>query len=168
MARPAPASRPGAALRYADAASGLSVEGRARTLLGHSGDYKEKGVSGVVRLAPGATGEGLSLAVEPAWGRPASGVRRLWESGVATGASPDNRARLDAEIGYGLGAAPGLGVVTPYAGLGLAGEGARAWRGGARWRIAPEANLGLEGTRSEGAAGIAPEHGLMLRGALRW
>ena len=158
----------GGGLRYADAASGLSVEGRARTLLGHGGDYKEKGVSGMVRLAPGATGQGLSLAVEPAWGRPASGVRRLWESGVATGASPDNRARLNAEIGYGLGAAPGLGVVTPYAGLGLAGEGARAWRAGARWRIAPEANLNLEGTRSEGAAGIAPEHGLMLRGALRW
>ena len=68
----------GGALRYADAASGLTVEGRVRTLLSHSGDYEETGVSGVVRLAPGASGRGLALAVEPAWGLTANGVRRLW------------------------------------------------------------------------------------------
>ena len=42
----------GGALRYEDAASGLTVEGRVRTLLSHSGDYEETGVSGLVRIAP--------------------------------------------------------------------------------------------------------------------
>ena len=114
----------GGALRYADEASGLTVEGRVRTLLSHSGDYEETGVSGLVRIAPGGSGQGLALVVQPAWGQTGSGVNQLWENGVTAGVSPDNQARLNAEIGYGLGAArTAWGVVTPYAGLGLAGEG---------------------------------------------
>ena len=116
----------GGGLRYVDPASGLTIEGRARTLLDHSGDYKEWGVSGLVRLDPGPTGRGLALSVQPAWGQIGSGVQRLWETDVTGGALPANQAagHMTAEIGYGLGAGRGLGVVTPYAGLGLAGEGA--------------------------------------------
>ena len=115
-----------------------------------------------MRLDPGASGRGLALSVQPAWGRTASGVRRLWENGIPAGASPDNRARLDAEIGYGLG------VVTPYAGLGLAGEGARSWRMGARWRVAAYGRVSLEGAWYEAANDDGPEQSLRLRGALRW
>ena len=161
----------GGALRYSDAASGLTVEGRVRTLLNHSGDYEETGVSGLVRIAPGASGQGLALVVQPAWGQTASGVNQLWENGVTAGVSPDNQAaaRVNAEIGYGLGAAPGLGVVTPYAGLGLAGEGAQWWRIGARWQLATAASVSVEGSLYEAANDDGgPEHGLMLRGALRW
>ncbi len=158
----------GGALRYEDAESGLTVVGRVRTLLSHSGDYEETGVSGLLRIAPDASGRGLALAVEPAWGPTASGVQRLWESGVTAGALPDNRMRLNAEVGYGLGTAPGLGVVTPYAGLGLAGEGARSWRMGARWQLVPAASVSVEGNLHEAANDDRPEHGLMLRGALHW
>ena len=160
----------GGALRYADAASGLTVEGRVRTLLNHSGDHEEIGVSGLVRIAPGASGRGLALSVEPALGQTASGVQQLWESGVAAGASPADRAvaRLNAEIGYGLRAAHGLGLVTPYTGLGLSGDGARSWRMGARWQLAPAASVSVEGSLYEAANDNAPEHGLMLRSALRW
>ena len=160
----------GGGLRYADRMSGLTMEGRARTLLGGGGDYEEWGVSGLVRLDPGASGRGLSLSVQPAWGRTAGGVQRLWETGDILGASAADRAsaRMSAEIGYGLGAPRGLGVVTPYAGLGLSGEGTRSWRMGARWRVAPEASLGLEGTGREAANDDGPEHGLMLRGVLHW
>ena len=91
----------GGALRYADEASGLTVEGRVRTLLSHSGDYEETGVSGLVRIAPGGSGQGLALVVQPAWGQTGSGVNQLWENGVTAGVSPDNQARLNAEIGYG-------------------------------------------------------------------
>ena len=160
----------GGALRYADAESGLTVEGRVRTLLNHSGDYEETGVSGLVRIDPGASGQGLALSVEPAWGQTAaSGVQQLWENGVAAGASPADqaRARLNAEVGYGLGAAHGLGLVTPYTGLGLSGDGARSWRMGARWQLAADASLSVEGTLHEGIYD-GPAHGLMLRGALRW
>ena len=160
----------GGALRYADAESGLTVEGRVRTLLNHSGDYEETGVSGLVRIAPGGSGEGLALVVEPAWGRTASGVHQLWENGVTAGASPAGQptARLSAEIGYGIGAAHGLGMVTPYTGLGLTGDGARSWRMGARWQLAPAASVSVEGSLYEAANDDEPEHGLMLRGALRW
>ena len=160
----------GGALRYTDAESGLTVEGRVRTLLNHSGDYEETGVSGLVRIDPGASGQGLALSVEPAWGQTASGVQQLWENGVAAGASPADqaRARLNTEVGYGLGAAYGLGLVTPYTGLGLADGGARSWRMGARWQLAADASLSVEGTLHEAANDNGPAHGLMLRGALRW
>ena len=160
----------GGALRYADAESGLTVEGRVRTLLSHSGDYEETGVSGLVRIDPGASGQGLALSVEPAWGRTASGVQQLWESGVTAGTSPADQAvaRLNAEIGYGLGAAHGLALVTPYTGLGLAGDGAQWWRVGARWQLAPAASVSVEGNLYEAAKDDGPAHGLMLRGALRW
>ena len=118
----------GGALRYADEASGLTVEGRVRTLLSHSGDYEETGVSGLVRIAPGSSGQGLALVVQPAWGQTGSGVNQLWENGVTAGVSPDNQARLNTEIGYGFGASHGLGMVTPYAGSGLV---AKARSGGA-------------------------------------
>ena len=158
----------GGALRYENAASGLTVEGRVRTLLRHSGDYEETGVSGLMRIAPGASGQGLALSVEPAWGRTASGVQRSWVAGVTAGASPDNQARLNAEVGYGLVEPHGLGVVTPYAGLGLAGDGARSWRMGARWQVSANGSVSLEGTRYEAADEYAPEHGVTLRCALRW
>ena len=94
----------------------------------------------------------------------------MWENGVAAGASPADQAtaRLNAEIGYGLGAAYGLGLVTPYTGLGLADGGARSWRMGARWQLAPAASLSVEGSLYEGIHDGGPAHGLMLRGALRW
>ena len=158
----------GGALRYADEASGLTVEGRVRTLLSHSGDYEETGVSGLVRIAPGGSGQGLALVVQPAWGQTGSGVNQLWENGVTAGLSPDNQARLNAEVGYGLGVAPGMGVVTPYTGLGLGGEGKRSWRMGTRWQLSVHGGVSLEGTRYEAANDDGPEHGLMLRGHLNW
>ena len=160
----------GAGLRYSDAASGLMLEGRFRSLLSHSGDYEEWGVSGLVRIDPGASGEGLALVVQPAWGRTASGVQQLWEAG-STGVAilaDDAASRLHAEVGYGLSAAPGLGVVTPYAALGLAGESTRTVRMGTRWQAAANASLSLEGTRFEAANDDRPQYGLMIRGALRW
>ena len=158
----------GGALRYADEASGLTVEGRIRTLLSHSGDYEETGVSGLVQIAPSGSGQGLALVVQPAWGQTGSGVNQLWENGVTAGVSPGNRARLSAEVGYGLGVAPGMGVVTPYTGLGLGGEGMQSWRVGARWQLSAHGSVSLEGTRYEAANDDGPEHGLMLRGHIGW
>ena len=158
----------GGALRYSDESSGLTVEGRVRTLLSHGGDYEETGLSGLVRIAPGGSGQGLALVIQPAWGRTGSGVQQLWENGVTAGVSPDNQAHLNVEIGYGLGVAPGMGVVTPYTGLGLGGGGMRSWRMGARWQLSAHGSVSLEGNRYEAANDDGPEHGLMLRGHLNW
>ena len=164
----------GGRIRYTDTGSGLTVEANARTLVAHEDSgYREWGAGGSVRLGPDASGRGLSLALAPVWGTPSSGVDRLWSARDAAGLAPGGKfeagRRLEGELGYGLGAPRGLGLVTPYAGLSLAGGGGRAWRLGARWNVAPDVTFGLEGTRSEPANDDeAPRHGLMLRGVLRW
>ena len=59
------------------------------------------------------------------------------------------------------------GVVTPYAGLGFSGNGSRSWRMGARWQVAGNRSVSLEGTRHEAAKDGGAEHDLMLCGAVR-
>ena len=105
----------------------------------------------------------------PTVGVASSGTERLWSAADARALAPGRKfaaeGRLDAEVGYGLAAPAGLGTATPYAGLGLA-DGERSWRAGVRWQVAPAASLDLDGTRTESAAGA--EHGLTLRGSVRW
>ena len=160
----------GGGVRYADPATGLTVEARARTLLAPGGDYEEWGASGLVRVDPGAAGVGLALSVRPAWGRTAGSVQQLWGTGVAgrTPATGQAGGRLHADFAYGLSAPRGLGIVTPYAGIGFADTGARSWRMGAQWQVAPAARVSLEGTRREAAIDEGSERRLLLRGALRW
>ena len=162
----------GAGLGWADPASGVSAELRGRWLAAHeSSGYEEWGASGSLRIDPGASGRGLSLTLASVVGAAGSGTGNLWSAADARGIAPGREfeaARsLDSELGYGLSGPFRLGTATPYAGLGLADGGARAWRAGVRWRVAPEVSLGLEGTRSESAS-ADPEQGLMLRGAVRW
>ena len=53
----------GGGLRFADPDLGLTVDANARGLVAHEdGDYAEWGASGSVRIDPGASGRGLSLA----------------------------------------------------------------------------------------------------------
>ena len=60
------------------------------------------------------------------------------------------------------------GVVTPYAGFTAAGGESRSYRTGARWRIAPDAALGLEAARNEGAGDDGPEHRVGVEVQLGW
>jgi len=159
-----------AGISYADA--GVTVEGSVRGLAAHEASgYEDWGASGSVRIDPGTGELGLSLSLSPTVGAAASETERPWWAAdaraLAPGAKFEATPRLDAEVGYGFGAPHGLGVVTPYASLGLAEGAERAWRAGARWVVAPDVTLGLEGTHSE-SAGTAPERGVMLHGALRW
>ena len=162
----------GAGLGYTHSGSGVTMETRARWLAAHeSSGYEEWGASGSVRVEPGGRGRGLSLTLAPTVGAASSGTGTLWSAadarGLAPGAEFEAESRLDAEIGYGLAGPFRLGTATPYAGLGLADGGSRAWRAGVRWQVAPDLSLDLEGTRSE-SAGAAPEQGVMLRGSVRW
>ena len=164
----------GGGLRYAHEETGLTVAWRARTLLGHGGDHEEWGVSGRVQLDPGAAGRGLALSVQPAWGRSASGLHRLWETGAAPGtasAAPGS-GRLDAQAGYGMAVFGGHFTGTPELGLRLSGAG-RDWRLG--WRLGPAErrravfDLGLEAARWEPANDDrAPEHRIGLTAIVRW
>ena len=89
------------------------------------------------------------------------GLGRLWEDGPG----PSPAARLDGEMGYGVGVF--AGVVTPYGGVGLSGGGARGYRLGTRLVRGTGFELELEGERRAGRAEGAG-HGPMLRGRMRW
>ncbi len=165
----------GGGLGYRDPATGLTIEGNGRVLTGQGGDYREWGLGGSLRLDPGADGRGMSLSVAPVYGDVSSGVARLWDQDVAELAANDRAAgdsrpqgRLEAELGYGLSALGGHGLLTPYGGFSLVGEGAQSYRLGSRLEIGPAFNLGLEGARWESAGDTGADHGVMLRGNLSW
>ena len=156
----------GGGLTWRDAALGVTVAGRARTLVMRRGEVGEWGVSGSVLLDPGAAGLGLALQLRPSWGVEAEGgVERLWEDGqgsafdraVASGkpltAAAGMAMRLDAELGYGLGVLRGRGLATPYGGLSQSEGGSRRWRAGGRLGVGPDLSLSLEGERRERAEG---------------
>ena len=133
---------------------GVTVEGAVRALVAHEASgYEEWGASGAIRIDPGASGQGLSFTLTPAWGNAGSAAERLWGLGDAHELAPDGEfeagRRLDAELGYGVGARPG--VVTPFAGIGVADGGARTLRLGARWALGPATSLNLEGVRNAAA-----------------
>ena len=158
----------GGGLRYADPAAGLTLEGRARTLFAHSGDYEEWGVSGSVRFDPRPVGLGLAISVQPAWGRAASGVRRLWETGVTGEASGADQAvgRVTTRIAYGVGTRWG-GVMTPYTDMSQSGDGSGRLSVGGLFNIGASVRMSLEGVHSRPVHG-ATSHGVLLRGDLNW
>ena len=160
----------GGSLRYQDPATGLTVQGHGRALLTHSGNYEEWGFGGLIRLDPGSDRRGLSLSLIPAWGETQSGAQRLWNDGMTDRAANDNeaRGRLEAQLGYGFGVFGGTGVLTPYSGLSLAGEGAGRYTLGSRLEIGSSLNLSLEGERCEAANDAEPDYGIMFRGQLRF
>ena len=119
----------GLGLRHVSA-TGLSIEGKLRGLLGHEGDINEWGISGTIKQSAGADGQGFSFALSPGYGDDSSDLQRLWEHGLrdvdgnasndpdgnaSDAADPDGNAdpdytartraysaRLDARIGYGV------------------------------------------------------------------
>ena len=162
----------GGGLGFAEPSWGLTAQLRGRALLVHErSELRDWGVSGLLRLGPGESGEGLSLTVQPAYGAAAGGgVERLWAQGAA---APETAAPLGAaagaslstEIGYGVAAA-GSGVLTPYAGLDLT-DAERSYRLGGRLAVATGLDLALEGLRRE-TAGSDPLHQLALTAAVTW
>ena len=171
----------GGRLSYADQATGLSVEANVRTLIAHEdSNYREWGASGAVRLAPGARGRGLSFGLAPTWGAPSSGVERLWSARdarrLAPGGEFEPETRLEGEMGYGIAQLGDRFTGTPNVGFGLTGAGARDYRTGWRLTSALEGDPGfevhLDATRKEPAnrngARAPVEHGVMLRGAIRF
>lgn len=156
----------GGGLRYAG--SGLTIQVNARGLLAHAeSDYEEWGVSGSVRLAPGEGGRGLSMRLGSSWGAPAGGAGTLLNERSAVGligsGEFDPASRLDAEVGYGLDGMGGL--LTPYGGMTVS-EAAQSYRVGGRFRLGRRLSMSLEGERRESYDDV--DHGLALRGSLRW
>ena len=164
----------GGSLGYRDPSTGLTVEARGRVLTGQS-DYHEWGLGGSIRIGPRAGGHGMSLRVAPGYGDVSSGVARLWDQDVAALTANDQTAndsqpqgRLEAELGYGLSALEGHGLLTPYGGLSLVGDGDQSYRLGARLAIGSAFTVGLEGERWQRGADGAVDYGVMLGGQVSW
>ncbi len=150
----------GGGVEYAHPGLDLGAEVGGRVLVARGGGSREWSVGGALRLAP-ASGLGLWLRVAPSYGEAGRGSRQ-WTPGSDT---PLPVARLETEMGYGLAAL--AGVVTPYGGVGLSGDGTHGMRLGARWRVDPAFEWELEGERQVGR-NARHGHGLMLRGRMRW
>ena len=163
----------GGSLRYTSA-WGLSIEASVRGLLAHeAADYREWGASGALRFDPGRQGLGLTASIAPTWGSAASGVNRLWGQPDASGLALGNplataaAGRLDAELGYGLAALRGRGLLTPYVRAALAEGSEQAWHLGARLGLAESLNFSVEASRRARDGGAAA-HELALLATLGW
>ncbi len=146
----------GGRVQYAITTLGLTLEGAVRGLLAHEDeDYQEWGASGMVRLAPGANGKGLALTLAPTWGAARSGIDGLWSRQTTQGLAPQKTrgkaGRLTTDVGYGMPAPFGTGILTPYVGTVLAEGRTRTYRAGTRLRVdtrrAAGLTLNLEGRR---------------------
>ena len=161
----------GGGLRYVHPESGLTLAANGELLLTHQArGFQEWGVGGSIQIAPDAAGRGLSFSLNTLWGetsrgKAASGVEPLWSPG-AEHAEGVPTGRVDAELGYGLDTPGGRGLVTPYAGVTLAGGGVYVYRLGGRLSLGQAFSLVLEAERAEGA-GATPEHALRVGGTLR-
>ena len=152
---------------------GFSIEGAVRALVAHEdAHYREWGASGSIIIDPGAAGRGLSLSIAPTWGNAASAAARLWSArdagGLVRADDFEAKSRVEAELGYGVGAPHGPGLVTPYAGLTLSDGAPRALRTGVRWNASQSATMSLEASREGQGSGEAPTNALTLRDEARW
>ena len=89
-----------AALRY-DTPNGLRLEGRGRTLLLHSEELKDWGISGLVCYSPSGD-DGFSLSLSPKWGRTdTNDLQQLWsthQDQFSTTGDVSSALLLDAEL----------------------------------------------------------------------
>ena len=173
----------GGGLAYADPANGLSLDLKGRGLVAHrASGFRELGASASFGWDPRpATDRGLSLSLTRFWGAaPSGGMDALLTREMLAGlAANDNggdgfrtAGRLVGEIGYGIALFGGGFIGMPNLGFGLSDGGGQDWRVG--WRLTsavlrdPGFEVNLNATRKEPANNAAPEHGVSLRGALRW
>ena len=174
----------GGGITFADPANGVALDAKARGLVAHeSPGFREWGASLAASWDPRpATDRGLALTLRQSWGAaPAGGMDALLSRETLADLAANDEdgvdgfrasGRLEGEVGYGVAMFGGAFTGTPNVGFGLSGAGARDWRIG--WRLTsamrgdPGFEVSLDATRTEPANDAAPEHGVMLRGSVRW
>ena len=158
----------GVGLHYSNPAKRVTVEGRVRTLLDNDGEYEKWGISGQVKLLPGADGQGFSFGLSPGYGESGSDLQALWDHGVSDAAggdaTADYRAYLDAKIGYGVSLWGLEAVLTPYGEMTLGSQD--SYRVGMKCKSGTRYEVTLLGERREGDD--ADEHTILLKGEIRF
>ena len=162
----------GGGIAWSDPEFGVSAEAKAHGLLAHEdAGYSEWGMSGALRIDPGAEGRGLSLGLTSALGTESGAAERLWSLADARGLAPEGAAaelpaRLGAELGYGFAVLDGRGVATPHAGWsrGESGDrlrlGQRLRLGASEWSV--EGKFGRDGRSYRAGWGWRPHDALGL------
>ncbi|KAF3978765.1 MAG: hypothetical protein HFP77_00220, partial [Methylococcales symbiont of Iophon sp. n. MRB-2018] len=154
----------GGSYRYSNP-QGLQMELRAHGLVAHQSNYKEWGLSGLVKYQTNSS-QGLWLSLQPAWGDTPDNVgNRVWQPATVTNYAYDaydandednnsNRSlQLNTELGYGLPGLFGRGLLSPYAGLNLT-NGTQNYNIGGRWTIDSILSLNLIGERKQTGGSI--------------
>ena len=167
----------GGGVGYGRADLGLEVEASGRVLLSHEEEgLEDAGVSLGLEFDPGEPGRGVYFALTPSWGNAASGARAVWEGQQASTGGPhgpdgrdqfDPQMRLSSELGYTTPAPTRRGTLTSYGAFSSDDGAARQYRIGRRLELAGIASMSLEAERRE-SAGVVPEHGIWLRGSIRY
>ena len=160
----------GGGLSYTDPASGLTVDAKARGLVAH--EDAEWGAGGV---APSGCGRSMTRRISCRTTRSTRGsasMRRLAAGSPSSGTRaslPHLRAgrgrRTPKPLRLGHLLRPGFSEWNLESEF---GENARVLRAGYGYRLGNVLDLNLEATRRDPVNDEAPEHGLMLRGEMRW
>ncbi len=167
----------GGGLAVTDAAMGLSLDVRVRTLLAHQAEgFAERGLSVSFGWDPAPSSPfGLSARLAPSWGGSAmGGAETLWngQMGYGPGSSeaPGSGAQLDAEVGYGLPVGARF-VGTPRVGL-RRSEYGREYRAGWGFGVLDTSllhfDLGLEAQRREDRMAGGADSGVLARATVSW
>ena len=163
----------GGGVGYERADLGLEVEASGRMLLTHEEEgLEDAGVSLSLEFDPGARGRGVYFALAPSWGNAVSGARSMWEDrqptvgGSGGGDRFEPQMRLSSELGYTTPTPLRRGTLTTYGAFSSAGGTSRQYRVGRRLELGI-ASMSLEAERHE-SSGATPEHGIWLRGNLRF
>ena len=168
------AAEVGGSVHYENPETGVRTSASVHALLGRSG-HDEWGIQGLVRLSPGADGQGLSVTLRPVYrdsgGGSGDDADRIWARGLhkndADTAARDSGGRLHVRLSYGLSAPGGRnGLLTPWGGLTLDGD-ATDYRLGLDWAPGGSFSLHLSGERHETTNADA-SHAVMLRGDVRF
>ena len=170
----------GGGITFADPANGVALDAKARGLVAHeSPGFREWGASLAASWDPRpATDRGLALMLTQSWGAsPSGGMDALLSRETLADLAANDEdgvdgfrasSRLEGEVGYGVAMFGGAFTGTPNVGFGISGAGARDWRLTSAMRGDPGFEVSLDATRTEPANDARPEHGVMLRGSVRW
>ena len=166
----------GVGLILSDAASGLSVDVRVRTLLVHQDEnFRERGVALSLSYNPTpSTPLGFTAKVAPSWGGQAtSGAEALWGretmAGMAQGGIAQG-SRFDGDVGYGLPVGSRF-VGTPRIGFSTSEYG-RDYRIGYGLGVLDGESLnfelGVDAQRRESPLLGGADNGVLARASLAW
>ena len=142
----------GGGLRYRSPNRRVKLDGRGRMLVATDSDYEEWGIGGMIQIDPGDDG-GLGVSLNTSYGNATSGVRSIWDNGIASSARSPQRGRLALLTEYRF---PALRT-TPYGRMDLAGGQQRLVLG---TRFQSLLDLLFEGTYSRDGAGLALKGGV--------